>query len=320
MGSSSLPLNSIAMACQVVNAAKVATAFINEVRAAIDASAASPLLVGFLANDDPAARKYAEWTARTCQETGIRFELRECPRTELEDRIVDANEDPAVNGIMVYYPVFGGPQDQYIQNTISFSKDVEGLCHKYRYNMYHNIRFLDKAETQKCIIPCTPLAVVKILEFIGVYNSILPYGNRLHGRVITIVNRSEVVGRPLACLLANDGAKVFSVDEFGIMEFHRGEGIKLKKHEVFETKVTLAEALAKSDVVITGVPSPNYKLDTSLLKDGVIAINFSTFKNIDHDAIKEKASIFVPSIGKVTVAMLERNLLRLQAYQASQSA
>jgi methylenetetrahydrofolate dehydrogenase (NAD+) len=70
------------------------------------------------------------------------------------------------------------------------------------------------------------------LESIGVYNSVLAYGNRLHGKTITIVNRSEVVGRPLAALLANDGGKVYSVDVTGIMEFNRGIGIKLQKHEV----------------------------------------------------------------------------------------
>lgn len=148
------------------------------------------------------------------------------------------------------------------------------------------------------------------------YNSILPYGNRLHGRTITIVNRSEVVGRPLAALLANDGAKVFSVDEFGILEFHRGQGIQLRKHEIFETKVTLEEALNSSDVVIGGVPSKNYKIDSSMLKEGVVAVNFSTFKNFNDD-IKEKASIYVPSVGKVTVSCLQRNLLRLYDYYSS---
>lgn len=64
------------------------------------------------------------------------------------------------------------------------------------------------------------------------YNSVLPYGDRLHGRVITIINRSEIVGRPLAALLANDGGKVYSVDINNIQEFHRGTGLKLKKHEV----------------------------------------------------------------------------------------
>ena len=72
------------------------------------------------------------------------------------------------------------------------------------------------------------------MEYIGVYNPVLPYGNRLHGRIITIINRSEIVGRPLAALLANDGGKVYSVDINTIQEFHRGTGLKLKRHEVSE--------------------------------------------------------------------------------------
>ncbi|KAI9098719.1 hypothetical protein DFS34DRAFT_618695 [Phlyctochytrium arcticum] len=302
------------MSCKVVKVSEIAAPFIKELKDQIEKLEVKPLLVAFLANDDQAAKKYAEWTAKTCAETGLRFELREVPRTELEDKVVEANEDPDVHGIMVYYPVFGGTQDGYIQNTVSFRKDVEGLCHKYRYNMYHNVRYLDKDQTQKCIIPCTPLAMVKILEHVGAYNPILEYGNRLHGKTITVINRSEVVGRPFAALLANDGARVYSVDVDGIMEFHRGPGLKLRKHEIVETNVTLEEALKLSDVVITGVPTPTYRVDSSQLKDGVIAINFSTAKNFNDD-IKEKASIYVPSVGKVTVAMLERNLLRLYEYQ-----
>ncbi|KAI8822198.1 uncharacterized protein EV422DRAFT_526013 [Fimicolochytrium jonesii] len=302
------------MSCKTISAANVAESFISELKQQITALETKPLLVAFLANEDPAAAKYAEWSAKTCAETGLRFECRRCPRTELEDRLIEANEDKNVHGIMVYYPVFGGTQDGYIQNIVSPQKDVEGLCFKYRYNMYHNVRYLDKENTIKCILPCTPLALVKILEYIGAYNKILNYGDRLHGKTITIINRSEVVGRPLAALLANDGAKVYSVDVDGIMELHRGQGLHLKKHEVFETDCTLPEALSRSDIVITGVPSPTYKLETAQLKDGVIAVNFSTAKNFQDD-IKGKASIYVPSVGKVTVAMLQRNLLRLFEYQ-----
>ena len=84
------------------------------------------------------------------------------------------------------------------------------------------------AGTVKSIIPCTPLAIVKCLEYVGIYNKILPYGDRAYGKTITVINRyahykrprdshkiffrSEVVGRPLAALLANDGARVLSVD------------------------------------------------------------------------------------------------------------
>lgn len=84
--------------------------------------------------------------------------------------------------------------------------------------------------------------------------------------------------------------------------------------QVAETNLTLKEVLPLADVVITGVPSPNYKIDTGLLKDGVVAVNFSSTKNFNDD-IKTKASLYVPSVGKVTVAMLERNLVRLYSYQ-----
>ena len=41
----------------------------------------------------------------------------------------------------------------------------------------------------KSILPCTPLAIVKCLEHIGVYNKILPYGDRAYGKTVTVINR-----------------------------------------------------------------------------------------------------------------------------------
>lgn len=194
---------------------------------------------------------------------------------------------------------------------MSLTKDVEGLGHRYVFNMYQNIRFLDvPANTQKSILPCTPLAVVKVLEYLRIYNSILPYGNRLFGRTITVINRSEVVGRPLAALLANDGAAVYSVDIDGVQLFTRGQGIKKSRHEVHEKPGWgLAECLPLSDVVISGVPGEKFKVPADLVRDGAVCINFSSEKNFDGPEIKEKASIYVPAIGKVTIAVLLRNLL-----------
>ncbi|KAI9594703.1 hypothetical protein BDF19DRAFT_423453 [Syncephalis fuscata] len=284
------------MPCKTILASSVAAKFTQELKEQIAAQPDTrPTLVGFLANDDPFAAKYAEWTGKTCEETGIKFELRRVDRELLEEAIVEANSDVA-------------SMDQYLQNVVSPAKDVEGLCHLYCYNMYHNVRFMDEEKHRKCIIPCTPLAIVKVLEHLGVYNSILPYGDRLHGKTVAIVNRSEVVGRPLAALLANDGARVYSIDITGVQEFSRGPGISLQPDEV----------LPRCDVVITGVPVESYKVDTSILKDGVVAVNFSSYRNFSDD-IKQKASLYVPSVGKVTVGMLQRNLLRLAAYQRSQN-
>lgn len=211
--------------------------------------------------------------------SGFQYELREVNREDLEDAILSANADSSVDGIMVYYPIFGARQDQYLQQVVDVNKDVEGLTHKYVSNMYRNVRFLDDAQQCKSILPCTPLAVVKILEHLQIYNPILPYGNRLHGRTITVINRSEVVGRPLAALLANDGARVYSKDVDDVQLYHRGEGLRKRKHEVEDKPGWgLEEILPLSDVVISGVPGDKFKVPVHLLREGAVCINFSSEK------------------------------------------
>ncbi|CCH58715.1 hypothetical protein TBLA_0A09280 [Henningerozyma blattae CBS 6284] len=276
-----------------------------------------PVLVGFLANNDPAAEMYANWTKKTSESMGFKYELRRIDDKDfLEEAIIEANNDDKVDGIMVYFPVFGNAQDQYLQQVVSRDKDVEGLNHVYYQNLYHNIRYLDdeKDKKLKSILPCTPLAVVKVMEYLKLYNTLLPMGNRMYGKKCVIINRSEIVGRPLAALLANDGATVFSIDIDNIQKFTRGEKLKYKKHHVEDlgkfSDELLKECCKDADVIITGVPGDSYKFPTQYIKDGAVCINFSSNKNFS-DEVKEKASFYVPSTGKVTIAMLLRNLLRL---------
>lgn len=201
-------------------------------------------------------------------------------KDEIEDAIIAANADQDVDGMIVYYPIFNSRQDQYLQQIVDVSKDVEGLSHRYIFNMYQNIRYLDPStQKQKSILPCTPLAVIKILEYLQIYNTILPYGNRLFGHTICVVNRSEVVGRPLAALLANDGACVYSVDVTGVQQFTRGEGLRKRRHEVVDMEGWgVEDAAPLCDVVITGVPGDGYKFDTKLLRQGAVCVNFSSEK------------------------------------------
>lgn len=209
-------------------------------------------------------------------------------------------------------------------------KDVEGLSPQLISNMYQNIRFLDPPHNlRKSILPCTPLAVVKILEHLQIYNNFLDYGKRLFGKRITVINRSEVVGRPLAALLANDGAEVYSVDVTGVQMFSRGTGLKKVKHESRDLEGwTLEQCLPISEVVISGVPGDSFKVPTHLVREGAVCVNFSSQKvssvarggrttemltspqNFNPD-IKEKAAIYVPSIGKCTIACLLRNMVQL---------
>jgi len=185
-----------------------------------------------------------------------------------------------VDGIIVYYPVFDSTRDRTLQWTVSLYKDVEGLSPQLISNMYQNIRYIDPPQnTRKSILPCTPLAIIKILEHLQIYNTFLDYGKRLFGRRITVVNRSEVVGRPLAALLANDGAEVYSVDVTGVQRFSRGSGLKKQKHETEDMEDWgLEQCLALSDVVISGVPGDQFQIPTSIIREGAVCINFSSAK------------------------------------------
>ena len=61
-------MNSELASCKIISAGVVAKELLTEVTQGLTQFTKAPLLVGFLANEDPAARKYAEWTERTCQE------------------------------------------------------------------------------------------------------------------------------------------------------------------------------------------------------------------------------------------------------------
>jgi|TARA_B100000524_G_C23638011_1_gene365647 methylenetetrahydrofolate dehydrogenase (NAD+) len=292
------------------DATSIASAFHDEIKLGVEQSVREgrgrPRLVGLIANDDAGAQLYARWTAKACERDGITYELRQVERVSLEESVIAANKDPDVHGIIVYYPVFGGPIDDYLRDVISVEKDVEGLNHRYRYAMYHNIRQLSDYGGRKCILPCTPLACLKILEHCGAYDNSLPVGSQLKGKSILVYNRSEVVGRPLAAMLANDGATVFSIDITGMLVYTKGSVDGTIRVE--ETSMAQEEALASADVVVAGVPSKSFRIDAGKLKPGVLAVNFSHHQNFADGAAEQ--GTFVPAIGKVTIAMLERNLLR----------
>lgn len=298
---------------RTILASTIAKPFVEEIKQKVSEMDFKPKLVGFMANDDSAAEMYANWTGKTSSSLGFEFEVVKVDKNELEDAIMEANSSDSVHGIMVYFPVFGDQQDQYLQQLILPEKDVEGLNLLYYKNLYHNVRFLDApVNHKKLILPCTLLAIVKILEYLGVYNKHLHYGNRLFGKTILVVNRLEIVGRPLAALLANDGATVYLADVHNVQKFTRGSDLLLHRHRVEELgpEATVEAIAPQCDVVITGVPSDAYKFPHEVVAPGSVVINFLSSKNFD-DAIKTRAGLYVPLIGTVTIAMLLRNLLRL---------
>lgn len=287
---------------RVVDPRRIAEVFFQQVKQQIQDLDREVRLVSFLATDDPAARMYARFTKNGCSAVGARFELREVRPLALERELHKANEDREVAGIQIYYPVFGTERDAYLRDVVSLEKDVEGLQSRYRYNLYNNIRFLDKGKRKKSLLPCTPLAIIKILEALEVHRK-TPGKSPLAGQKICVINRSEIVGRPLAAMLAHDGGNVLSYDVADCMEF---EGT-----DVRESEVPQEQAIAEADVLITGVPSAGFgPIGPKQIKEGAVVINFSSAPNVA-TSITRKARLYVPRIGPVTVAMCLRNLVTL---------
>lgn len=212
----------------------------------------------------------------------------------------------------VYYKSF----DDYFRDMIPASLDVEGLCHdcNARLMSQYSRIYVDRSEVEEdegVIFPCTALAVARILESCHwAYTATAPVGQRLKGCVITIVNRSEIFGRPLAAMLANDGATVYSVDIDSILVFKEGG----RTHRCKPTEITLEGCIRQSSVVVMAVPSSSFQIPVEWLQKNATVVNVAREENIDEDALRAIGApgiTYIPQVGQVTVALLEHNLVLL---------
>lgn len=288
----------------IVVAKQIAEPYLERVRQQVAAEGLQIRLRGFLTRDARPSQVYSDYAARGCAKVGIEYEARKVDAEALSREVFLANQDPDVHGVIVFYPVFGGIRDRTLQNEVAPEKDVEGLHATWATRLYNDERYVDGAHTKKSILPCTPLGIVKALGWIGAIDPQAGPHRSAAGRTVTIFNRSEVVGRPLAAMLAHDGALVYSFDVDGLVVYE-GQA----KREAPE--VDRSHALATSDIVVTGVPDRSFELVRAAeIKEGATCINFSHVKNL-HDDVVERAAHVLRRVGPITVAMLLRNTLRL---------
>ncbi|HTB23010.1 MAG TPA: bifunctional methylenetetrahydrofolate dehydrogenase/methenyltetrahydrofolate cyclohydrolase [bacterium] len=272
----------------------------DDVAARIQAKGYALHVTGFLVSEDKSCQTYAEYTRARCEAVGLRFSLVTATQANVAELIKAANRDPGVHGIFVYYPIFGDARDSGIKDLVDPYKDVEGLCSHWMQKLYANERFDDPGRLHKCLLPCTPLAVLKLLEETEAHSEVgLPFS----GQTVSLFNRSDVVGKPLAHMLANDGALVYSFDVDG--------GMAITRDDPSRQAVERSQALRESNVVITAVPSRHFeKIRADELRPGAVCINISSLQNFEEES-KDKAGLYIPRVGPVTVAMCLRNALRL---------
>ncbi len=285
---------------QVINPDDIAGKYLDQLKTNVSTLGVSLNVVGFIATDDKPSLSYARATRRVFTEAGFNYELRQVARLDLESEIIKANEDADIHGIFVYFPVFSNQEDDYLRNLVDYRKDIEAGSRYWTRKMSANDRLaFDGDAGKKALLPCTPLAIVKILDDLGEYDG---PSSPLAEKKVVIFNRSEVIGRPLAVMMSNDGARVFSFDEIGPLEFRGGNP--------HETDLTRTDALKDADIVITGVPSKDFIISAAELPAQSLCVNFSSEKNFADD-VAEHVRRFISRVGPMTVAMCMRNTIRL---------
>jgi len=148
----------------------------------------TPGLAVILVGDNPASVSYVTAKEKACAEAGmLSRELRlpaETTEAELVALVRELNADKSIHGILVQLPVPKHISDKAVIDAIAPEKDVDGFTPVNVGRMMIG---------EECFLPCTPHGIVKLIEFSGM---------DLKGRHAVVIGRSNIVGKPVAALLA----------------------------------------------------------------------------------------------------------------------
>ncbi|MDH3203851.1 MAG: bifunctional 5,10-methylenetetrahydrofolate dehydrogenase/5,10-methenyltetrahydrofolate cyclohydrolase [Nitrosopumilus sp.] len=242
-----------------------------------------PCLATILVGDNPASATYVKNKHKACEEVGIETKDHKLDsnitQSELNNIIDNLNSDMSVNGILVQLPLPKQLDEFATTSRISPLKDVDGLTP-------HNAGLL--AMKKAVLVACTPSGIMEMFD----YHKI-----DLNGKNIVLINRSNLVGKPLYHLLLEKNATVLTCHS--------------------KTK-NLTDLCKSADVIITAVGDRSkFILTPEMIKEGAIIIDvaISRFQDrlvgdSDFEQIIQKASFATPvpgGVGPMTVAMLLKN-------------
>lgn len=245
----------------------------------------TPCLATILIGDNPASSTYVRNKHIACEEVGIATKDHKLDanitQSELTKIIDELNADKSVHGILVQLPLPKQLDEFATTSRISPLKDVDGLTP-------HNAGLL--AMNKAALIACTPSGVMEMFDYHGI---------DLEGKNIVLINRSNLVGKPLYHLLLGKNATVLTCHS--------------------KTK-NLSELCQSADIIITAVGDRNkFTLTPDMIKEGAIIIDvaISRFQeklvgDSDYNEIIQKASFATPvpgGVGPMTVAMLLKNTI-----------
>jgi len=248
----------------------------------------TPGIAGLLVGDDPGSVSYVKLKEKASAEVGIRSEMVRLPQDvkepELLKKIELLNSDAEIHGIFVQLPLPKHLDENKVLSTVSPDKDVDG---------FHPINVGKAWLGQQAFLPATPSGIYEMLIRSG-------YGN-LKGKSVVIVNVDNLVGKPLASILAQEEV---------------GANVMLCR----SSTPGLSAYTRWADILVVSVNKPRF-ITADMVKEGVIAIDFGSnyiedptsktgrrlVGDIDFDMVKEKAEAITPvpgGVGPMTVTML----------------
>ena len=251
-----------------------------------------PGLAVILVGDNPASVSYVTAKEKACTEAGmLSREIRlaaDIKEEELLKTIAQLNADPAIHGILVQLPLPKGFDEKKVINSIAPEKDVDGFTPVNVGRMMIG---------EECFLPCTPHGIIKLIEFSGM---------EISGKHAVVIGRSNIVGKPVAALLARKETNAT------VTLCHTG------------TK-DVAAFTRQADVVVVAAGRPN-TLTGDMLKPGAVVIDvgvnriadpsrpkgFRLVGDADYESCSEVASAITPvpgGVGPMTITMLLWNTL-----------
>ena len=245
----------------------------------------NPCLATVLVGDDPASTTYVKNKHKACDEVGIITKDHKLDsnitQIQLNEIVGNLNRDNSVHGILVQLPLPTQLDEFATTSQISPLKDVDGLTP-------HNVGLL--AMKKAALVACTPSGIMEMFDFHKI---------ELEGKNIVLINRSNLVGKPLYHLLLEKNATVITC------------------HSRTKNLVGLCQS---ADIIITAVGDRNkFTLTSDMIKNDAIIIDVAISKfqgklvgDADFDEIIQKASFATPvpgGVGPMTVAMLLKNTI-----------
>ena len=244
----------------------------------------APKLVVIMVGNNPASQVYVAGKSKACAQVGIASQIFHLEETATEDEVANVikslNEDSSVDGILLQLPVPDHINGQKMIDLISPEKDVDGLTKINLGKLVSN----DKSG----LFGCTPSGVIELLK----HNKI-----ELKSKDVVIINRSLLVGKPLAFMFLNENAT------------------PIMAHS--KTK-NLTEKTKNADIVVVAVGKKHFLTEDMVSEDAIVVdvgINRDeeTKKicgDVDFDNVSKKASWITPvpgGAGPMTIAMLLKN-------------